>query len=360
MKKVISIVLCFAMLLAFAACGNSSTPASNTPASTTPASNTPASNAPASNTPAAAAPQVVIKISHQNAITHPTQKGLEEFKALLEAKSNGTMSCDIYDSAVLGNDDSNLQQVIANSLDAAMIMGSDIWQGYDKRAMVENLPFAFSTYEEARGAWDGEFGTYMKENVLDPCGGHVVDYWENGFRHFTNNIRALYVPSDCKGIKFRTANNPLRLMMFEEFGSSAIVLAFSELYTAMQQGTVDGEENPLSNIVASSFYEVQKYLSLSSHIYSTSVFVFSEKCWNSLTPEQQAIVTECAEEAKLVTRKMTEELDADYLKVCTDNGMEVNEIDVDAFRAASQPVWDYYESEFGSEIVDRVKAAQKN
>ncbi len=355
MKKVISLVLCFVMLLSLAACGGkTSAPAASAPAASTPAASTPAASTPAP------AEKIVFKISHQNAITHPTQKGLEAFKTLLEEKSGGTMSCDIYDSAVLGNDDSNLQQVIANSLDAAMIMGSDIWQGYDKRAMVENLPFAFSTYDEARGAWDGAFGDYMKENVMDPCGGHVVDFWENGFRHFTNNVRPLYVPEDCKGIKFRTANNPLRLMMFEGFGSSAIVLAFSELYTAMQQGTVDGEENPLSNIVSSSFYEVQKYLSLSNHIYSTSVFVFSDKCWNSLTPEQQQIVFECAEEAKQVTRDMTQNLDADYLKVCTDNGMEVNDIDVEAFRNASVPVWDYYVSEFGNEIVDRVKAAQQN
>ena len=339
-RKVLSLILCLAMTVSLTACGGSAeeqTPASDTGSSTE---------------------QIVIKISHQNAITHPTQKGLEKFKELLEERSGGTMTCDIYDSAVLGNDTSNLQQVIAGSLDAAMIMGADIWQGYDKRAMIENLPFMFSTYEEARAAWDGEFGQYMKENVLEPCGGHVVDFWENGFRHFTNNVRPLVVPSDCAGIKFRTADNPLRLMMFEEFGSSAIVLAFSELYSALQQGTVDGQENPLSNIVSSCFYEVQKYLSLSNHIYSTSVFVFSDKCWDSLTEEQQNLVYECAEEAKQVTRDLTESMDEEYLQTCIDAGMEVNEIDVEAFREASQPVWDYYESEYGSELVDLVRNAQ--
>lgn len=346
MKRLISLFLCVGMVCTLmAGCGGKT--------------ETPSSGDAQTNQPADTQAQVVIKISHQNAVTHPTQKGLEKFKELLEEKSNGTMTCDIYDSAVLGNDTSNLQQVIAGSLDAAMIMGADIWQGYDKRAMIENLPFMFSTYEEARAAWDGEFGQYMKENVLEPCGGHVVDYWENGFRHFTNNIRPLYTPADCAGIKFRTADNPLRLMMFEEFGSSAIVMAFSELYSAMQQGTVDGEENPLSNIVSSCFYEVQKYLSLSNHIYSTSVFVFSDKCWNSLTPEQQEIVYNCAEEAKMVTRDLTEAMDAEYLQTCKDNGMEVNEIDTDAFREASQPVWDYYESKYGSELVDLVRAAQK-
>ena len=129
-RKILSLVLCLAMLVSLAACGGSSeeqAPASDTDSSTE---------------------QIVIKISHQNAITHPTQKGLEKFKELLEERSGGTMTCDIYDSAVLGNDTSNLQQVIAGSLDAAMIMGADIWQGYDKRAMIENLPFMFSTYEE--------------------------------------------------------------------------------------------------------------------------------------------------------------------------------------------------------------------
>lgn len=343
-RKVWSLVLCLVMVLSLAACGGSS--------------GTEEEASDGESGGGSSADPIVIKISHQNAITHPTQKGLEKFKELLEEKSNGTMTCDIYDSAVLGNDTSNLQQVIAGSLDAAMIMGADIWQGYDKRAMIENLPFMFSTYEEARAAWDGEFGQYMKENVLEPCGGHVVNFWENGFRHFTNNVRPLNVPSDCEGIKFRTADNPLRLMMFEEFGSSAIVMNFSELYSALQQGTVDGQENPLSNIVSSCFYEVQKYLSLSNHIYSTSVFVFSDKCWDSLTEEQQNLVYECAEEAKLVTRELTESMDEEYLQTCIDAGMEVNEIDVEAFREASQPVWDYYESEYGSELVDLVRAAQ--
>lgn len=103
---------------------------------------------------------------------------------------------------------------------------------------------------------------------------------------------------------------------------------------------------------------MQDYLSLSNHIYSTSVFVFSDKCWDSLTEEQQNIVYECAEEAKQVTRDLTESMDEEYLDICVENGMEVNEIDVEAFREASQPVWDYYEETYGSELVDLVRAAQ--
>ena len=335
MKKVISILLVAVMLVAvLAGCGNSS-----------------ASPAAATATETKAEP-IVIKISHQNASTHPIQLGLLEFKRLLEEKSGGTITCDIYDSAVLGNDTSNMQQVIAGSLDAAMIMGAVIWQGYDGRANVEELPFLFDSYEKAYAAYDGEFGKYLAENVLESQGGHVVNFWDNGFRHFTNNIRPVTVPADMKGIKFRTADSEIRLHLFECCGTSAITMAVSELYSAMQQGTVDGQENPLSNIVASSFFEVQKYLSLSGHIYNTSVFFFSDNFWNSLTDEQKAIIEECSREARDYTRKINQESEAENLEICKNAGMEVNEVDKAAFIEAVQPVWEKFEATYGTELVE--------
>jgi len=295
---------------------------------------------------------IVFKISHQNASTHPIQQGLLEFKRILEEKSGGTMTCDIYDSAVIGNDTSNVQQVIAGSLDAAMIMGAVIWQGYDDRASVEELPFLFSSYENAYAAYDGEFGEYLATEVIEPQGGHVVGFWDNGFRHFTNNIRPVTVPADMAGIKFRTAESEIRLQMFDCLNSSAVVMAFSELYSAMQQGTVDGQENPLSNIVSSCFYEVQDYLSLSGHIYNTSVFVFSDKFWNSLTEEQQKIITEASDEAKVYTRKINAEAEEEYKQICENAGMEINEVDKEAFVEAVKPVWDKFEATHGSELIE--------
>jgi len=144
-------LLCAVMLVGLlAGCGSSG-------ASTGTSANSSGAAAPAA-APANDAKPIVIKISHQNASTHPIQLGLLEFKRLLEEKSGGTITCDIYDSAVLGNDTSNMQQVIAGSLDAAMIMGAVIWQGYDGRANVEELPFLFDSYEKAYAAYDGEFG----------------------------------------------------------------------------------------------------------------------------------------------------------------------------------------------------------
>lgn len=339
MKKVLSVILCVAMLCTtLVACGGTKAPATDT--------NTPAENNAATKDP------IVIKISHQNASTHPIQMGLLEFKRILEEKSGGTITCDIYDSAVLGNDTSNMQQVIAGTLDAAMIMGAIIWQGYDDRAAIEEVPFLFDSYESAWAAYDGEFGDYIASEILESQGGHVVGFWDNGFRHFTNNIRPVVVPADMAGIKFRTAESEIRLQMFDCCGSSAVVMAFSELYSAMQQGTVDGQENPMSNIVSSSFYEVQKYLSLSGHIYNTSVFFFSDNFWNSLTEEQQQIITEASDEAKLFARQLNMEKEEEYIQICKDAGMEVNQVDKDAFLEAVQPVWDGFIEKHGSELIE--------
>lgn len=344
MKKIIAILLSTVLILSLAACGGSTT--NSAPATTDTGGS---AEAPKDG---GAAEQIVIKISHQNASTHPIQQGLLEFKRLLEEKSGGAMTCDIYDSAVLGNDTSNLQQVIAGSLDAAMVMGVSIWQGYDPRASVEEVPFLFSNYESAYAAYDGEFGDYIKSEIIEPQGGHVVNFWDNGFRHFTNNVRAIYEPADMKGIKFRTAESEIRLQMFDVLGSSAIVLAFSELYSAMQQKTIDGQENPFSNIVASSFYEVQKYLSLSGHIYNTSVFIFSDNFWNSLTDEQKGWIEAASAEAKDYARNVNVSTEEEYRKVCTDGGMEINEVDHDAFVEAVQPVWDSFREKYGNELLE--------
>lgn len=341
MKKLVSFLLAVAMICTMlTSCGgsNAADAGKNQDAAT-------------ENTATAENP-IVIKISHQNASTHPIQEGLLEFKRILEEKSGNTITCDIYDSAVLGNDTSNVQQVIANSLDAAMIMGAVIWQGYDDRASVEEVPFLFSDYESAWAAYDGEFGDYIAKEIIEPQGGHVVGFWDNGFRHFTNNTRSVSVPADMHGIKFRTAESEIRLQMFDCLDSAAIVMAFSELYSAMQQGTVDGQENPLSNIVSSCFYEVQKYLSLSGHIYNTSVFVFSDKFWNSLTAEQQRMITEASDEAKLYARKLNIEKEEEYKEICEENGMEINEVDKDAFIEAVQPVWNTFKEKHGSELLD--------
>ncbi|MCF6096464.1 DctP family TRAP transporter solute-binding subunit [Thermovorax subterraneus] len=296
--------------------------------------------------------QITLKVAHIFAPTHPANKGLEKFAELVAQKTNGKVKVDIYHSGVLGGDTEELQQVIAGSLDAAIIMGIDIWQGMDKRAAVEGLPFLFKDEKHAHAALDGEFGELLKKEVLEPTGVKVLAFWENGFRHFTNNKRPIRTPEDMKGIKFRSSQSPIRIKMFNVLGSSAIPIAFPELYTALQQGTVDGQENPLPVIESSRFYEVQKYLSLSGHLYNAGVFIINPKVWESYPEDVKKAIQEAAIEARDYERKLNSEENDKIIERLKAAGMQVNEIDRESFVKAVQPIWEDFKKEFGSELVD--------
>ena len=206
--------------------------------------------------------------------------------------------------------------------------------------------------EHARAAFDGAYGDYVKENWIEPTGLKVLCFWESGFRHFTNNVRPIYTPDDMKDIKFRSAQSEIRVKMFEALGASATIINFSELYTALQQHTVDGQENPLSIITANGFYDVQKYLSLSGHFYSTALFIVNPDFWGSLPAEYQEIIQAAAEECRDYDRQLSSESEADMIQTCKDHGMEVNEIDADAFKAAMDEVWKLYTDKFGTDAVN--------
>ena len=181
--------------------------------------------------------------------------------------------------------------------------------------------------ESARAAFDGEYGEYIKENWVEPTGVKVLSFWESGFRHFTNNIRPIVEPADMADIKFRSAQSEIRVKMFEVLGATATIINFNELYTAMQQGTVDGQENPLSIITANGFYDVQKYLSLSGHFYSTALFIVNPEFWDSLPAEYQEIIQAAADAGRDYDRQLSSEAEEEMIQTCIDNGMEVNEID---------------------------------
>lgn len=179
---------------------------------------------------------ITLKVAHVLSPTHPAQKGLEKFAEILDKETKGKVKVDIYNSGVLGGDTEELQQVISGSLDAAIIMGISIWQGMNPKAGVEELPFLFKNEEMAHKALDGDFGNKIASEVIEPTGVKVLSYWENGLRHFTNSKKPINIPDDMKGIKFRSAESPIRIDMFNTLGASAIPMAFPEVFTGLQQG----------------------------------------------------------------------------------------------------------------------------
>lgn len=167
----------------------------------------------------------------------------------------------------------------------------------------------------------------------------------------TNNTRPIVKPEDMAGIKFRIAPTDIRRLTFEKLNAVAIPMAFAELFTALQQGTVDGQENPLSIIETSKFYEVQKYLSMSRHIYNTASFCVNPDWFATLTEEEQEIIKEAAYKAREYCRQLNDENEANALERLAANGMEINEIDYDAFVAGVQPVWDYFIENYGDDLI---------
>lgn len=332
--KLLALLLAVVMILGLTACG------AKDPA--------PTGNAPVADE----GETYTLKIAHVNSTSHPAHIALEKFKETVETATNGKVVVDIYDSAVLGGELEEIQQVIDGTLTSAMVYGMSNWQTMVPETAIEELPFMYPDAESARAAFDGEYGDYVKENWIEPTGVKVLCFWESGFRHFTNNVRPIVEPADMAGIKFRSAQSEIRVKMFEALGATATIISFSELYTALQQGTVEGQENPLSIITANNFFEVQKYLSLSGHFYSTALFIVNPDFWASLPEEYQTIIQSAAEEGRDYDRQLSTEATDTMIQTCKDNGMEVNEIDAEAFKTQMSSVWDLYTDKYGVEAVN--------
>ena len=236
-------------------------------------------------------------------------------------------------------------------------MSGSFWERYDTAANVSLLPFLFETLEGARKAWNGEFGQKFAKEIIEPNGAYVLSYWESGYRHLSTKDKPIVKPEDMQGIKFRTSENDMKVQMFKAFDANVVMLPFSELFTALQQGTVSGQENPAANILASSLYEVQKYLSLTGHMYDNCVFGVNKNWFDKLPKDLQAIVKEEADKARTLDLQLSDE--SKFINGLKDKGMIVNEVDKEAFRAKVKPIWDKFAKDHGSEWIDLALKSQK-
>ena len=291
------------------------------------------------------------------------EEAAHDFEKEVEEKSGGTIDVQIYPNGQLADDVNGMEQCILGTLECVLVLTgpSPLFQNGDEKTgigYVEEMPFLFEDLDSARAAWDGEFGQYFTDMTAE-YGGKVLCYWENGFRNFTNSVRPIYTPEDMKDIKFRIAISEVREAIFQALGVTAVAMPFSELFTALQQKTVQGQENPLSNIASNSFYEVQSYLSMCNYIYNTATFMVNPAWFDSLTAEEQEIVQTAAENGRDYCRQLLDEANEGYMQACIDGGMEVNEVDHEAFLAAVQPVYDKYIEKYGDAYAAYVEAAQK-
>lgn len=307
--------------------------------------------------PANANEKTILKVGHINGPDHPWNLGLEGFAKDVSEATNGMLEIQVFASSQLGGERDMAEGLKLGTMEMGLF-GTGALQSLDKRLIIEELPYAWSTREKAYAALDGELGEALNE-VLKEQSIIGLSYWESGYRHITNSKRAINSLEDLKGLKLRVPEAEMRIDTFKDLGALPTPLAFSEVFTALQQGTVDGQENPLATISASKFNEVQEHLTLSGHIWGSALLGISEKTWNSLSDDYKKVITEKAEIWRDKEREMIRESDEKLLEDLKASGMKVTEPDVQPFKDGVQGVWTKYESEFGKELVDLVRKYSK-
>jgi len=275
------------------------------------------------------------------------------FKKDIETKSNGRITVELYPNGQLGGDRELIESVQLGTLEMA-IPASSVFAGFDKRFQVLDLPFLFKSKEVAFAALDGELGKKLDE-ILPKHGMINLGYAENGFRHITNNRKPIHTPDDLKGLKLRTMENPLDIAFFKLLGANPTPMNFGELYTALQQGTVDGQENPIALVYTSKFYEVQKYYSLTGHVFSPIMLVANKSFIDKLPEDLREIVMEAGRKFCVEQRKLADVQEKEYLEALKATGMQINELTPEekaAFVEATLPAYDMFRDEIGDDLID--------
>jgi tripartite ATP-independent transporter DctP family solute receptor len=277
----------------------------------------------------------------------------DEYAKRVNEALKGRYEVKVFHSSQLGSDEEMLKGIKVGVLE--MFQPSTIMSTVDQKFGVFEMPYLFNDREHVkRVALDSK----IKEILFNPLpekGLRLLGVWENGFRVITNNIRPIVKPEDMKGIKLRVPSGVWRVKMFRAYGANPTPLAYGEVFAALQAGVMDGQENPFPQIWGGKFFEVQKYLSLSDHVYTPSYPVISERFWKSQPPDVQQVLTKIAVEVGDFARQEGARMDKEIL-VKMRKTLKVNEVDKDAFVKASQPIYEEFAKEIkgGKELVNRI------
>lgn len=298
-----------------------------------------------------------IKLGHVLAPTHSWNIAAEGFAKDVAAATDGRVNFQVFPSGQLGNEKTVVEGMQIGSVPAGVI-GCGSFQPLDARFGIVELPYSWPDREHAYAAYDGKLGGALEE-IADEHNMKILSWWENGFRHVTNNRGPITSPEDLSSLKIRVTPDKMRLDTFTALGASPAPLSFGELYSALQQGVFDAQENPLSIIYSSSFNEVQDYVSLTGHVWAPACLTISTFTWNQLSEDDQAAVQKSADEWRDKQREMTQQDDAELIAKLEAAGMNVNEVDTAPFNAQIQDVWAEYSDVFGPELMGLVEQYRK-
>jgi len=279
----------------------------------------------------------------------------EEFARRANEKLGDKAVVQVFGSSQLGNDTELLQKLKLGQVHFAL--PSTVMSSVSPEFGVFEMPYIIKDREHMKRVIDS-IGESVFQAAANANGYRILAFWENGFRHITNNVRPINVPEDLKGVKLRTPKGEWRVKMFQGYGANPTPMAFSEVFTALQTNVIDGQETPYPQIHSAKFQEVQKYLSITGHVYTPGYALTSADHFARLPQDVQNILIETAQETQAFVYETAAAMDNELLEEIKKSDIEVNEADKDAFIAASAPIYEEFAASFdgGAELVEAVRA----
>lgn len=301
-----------------------------------------------------ASAQTTMRINISTAQNSHQGIAIDTFAKEVEKRTGGRYKIQTFYNGALGGERESVEAVQLGTQELTFTSTGPI-PNFVPEVKILDVPFLFRDKAHARAVLDGPIGQEMLKK-FEPKGLVGLAWAENGFRHMTNSKRDVRTPEDLKGLKMRTMENPVHVAAYKGFGIITTPMAFPEVFTALQQGTVDGQENPLSVIISAKFDQVQKHLSLTGHVYSPCIFLMNKEAFDKLSAEDKQAFIEAAKEGTKANRARVDEDDAKGVADLRSKGMTViDDLDKSKFVAALAPVNAQFEKEFGKENLDRIR-----
>ncbi len=297
-----------------------------------------------------------LKFATQNPKGHPVVMGMEKFAELVTARSGGKIKINLFPGGVLGGDQANVSALQGGTLDM-VVLNSGILASQAKEFGVYDFPFMFANPKEADAVVDGPFGKMMHQK-LEAKGIVGLAYWELGFRNITNSRRPINKVDDIAGLKLRVIPNAINVDWVKALGANPTPLPFPEVYAALDQKAIDGQENPATVISANKLYEVQKHIVLSNHQYNPQSLIFSKKVWDTLSAADRKILADAGVEAAKYQRQVSREAASTALENLKKNGMQVTElsaVELAKLREKMKPVIAKHSELVGAETVSALQ-----
>ncbi|OQB98954.1 MAG: 2,3-diketo-L-gulonate-binding periplasmic protein YiaO precursor [Spirochaetes bacterium ADurb.Bin110] len=295
-----------------------------------------------------------LRIASSTAMEHIYNVGAQYFAKLVEERTGGRIKFKLYPDGQLGKGERELLEGIQQGSIDIYVGSTGPLGGFVPAVQALDIPFLFRDYSHVDKVLDGPIGQNLIVDV-DKAQMKGLAFWENGFRNLTNSKKVIKTPADAKGLKIRTMENPVHIQAWKSVGVIPTPMAWSEVFGALQQGVIDGQENPIAVILQNKVYEVQKYLSLTQHVYSPAMLIMSAKRWAEIPAEDQQIILQAAKEGAVYERKINRDNEEKMISELASKGMVITrDVDKTAWVAAMKPAFDAFSAQFGKDRIDAI------